>query len=207
MPTFHSLPRRPSPRAILVLVLLLPLLLCGCSKAPYVWASEVPAERARPETLSETINLGDTIGVSVAGQPQLSGQLVVAADGTVSLPEAGAVSVVNLTAAQAATALSGALQRLIQTPQVSVALTLQRIDVSVLGEVRAPGQYQLNTGDGVVALIARAGGLGEFANGDAIYLVRSSEPKRIRFRMRDLLRGGSSATAFALRDGDLIIVE
>jgi polysaccharide export outer membrane protein len=156
---------------------------------------------------STVINSGDTIGISVAGQPELSGQFVVGADGTVTLPDVGAVPVTGLDQPRATETLTRRISQIIQNPQVSVVLSVQRIDVSILGEVRAPGKYQVKSGEGVVALIAMAGGLSEFANGDAIYLIRASEPKRIRFRMRDLSRGGTSATAFALRDGDLVVVE
>ena len=50
-------------------------------------------------------------------------------------------------------------------------------------------------------------GSAQIAQDASIYLIRASEPKRIRFRMRDLSRGGTSATAFSLRDGDLVVVE
>ena len=77
----------------------------------------------------------------------------------------------------------------------------------MLGEVRSPGKYQLKSGDGVATAIAISGGITEFGNDNSVYLVREDEPMRIRFRMKDLVRGGKSARAFALRDGDLLVVE
>ncbi len=192
--------------SVVTLLLSIPLLL-SCSQPPYVWASQIPAERAKPAAASKTINPGDTLAVTVSGQPQLSGQFVVGADGTVSIPDIGAVAVSGRSQPQAAKQLTRRIGTIIESPRVSVVLAIQRIDVSVLGEVRAPGKYQLKAGEGVVALIATAGGLTEFADSDSIYLIRASEPTRIRFRMRDLARGGPSATAFALRDGDLLLVE
>lgn len=194
-------------RPLLLALALLAQLLPGCAKPPYVWASQVPAERARPPATSKTINPGDTIAVTVAGQPQLSGQFVVGSDGTVSIPDVGAVAVAGRTQPEAATQLTHRIQSIITAPRVSVVLAVQRVDVSVLGEVRAPGKYSVKAGDGVIALVAMAGGLTEFADGDSIYLIRASEPTRIRFRMRDLSRGGASATAFPLQDGDLLVVE
>ena len=129
------------------------------------------------------------------------------ADGAITLPEIGAVKVVGHPPEEAGRVLTVRIAAIIQAPRVSVVVAQRKLQVAILGEVRTPGKYQLATGDGVVEAVASAGGLGEFANGNAIYLVREDEPVRIRFRMKDLLRGGAGARSFTLRDGDLIIVE
>ena len=97
--------------------------------------------------------------------------------------------------------------KIIAEPKVAIVVVSRSIDVTVLGEVSRQGKYKLKAGDGVPNALALAGGVTEFGNENAVYLVRSNEPLRIRFRMKDLLQGGNSATAFALRDGDLIVVE
>jgi polysaccharide biosynthesis/export protein len=191
----------------LILVVWLALLHVGCGGPAFVWAKDVPPERALPAVEDQRIRTADALAVSVSGQAQLSGTFLVGADGTVTLPDVGAVRVVGMTPQAAAQALTVRVATLIQTPLVSVVVAQRRVQVAILGEVRSPGKYQLTSGDGVVEAIATAGGLGEFASGNSIYLVRSDEPLRIRFRMKDLLQGGASARSFAVRDGDLIIVE
>lgn len=186
------------------------LLLCaivGCAKAPYTWAAEIPAERAKPGPQREDIRAGDLVSVTVVGQAAISGQQVVGADGTISVPNVGAVAVGGETPKQAEATLTTSLSVLYREPKVSLTVVTRSIEVTVLGEVETPGKQILKSGDGVAVALALAGGINEFGDEDSIFLVRPSEPLRIRFRMDDLVRGGDSARAFSLRDGDLLVIE
>lgn len=179
----------------------------ACSPPPYVWAGDVPVERARPTAERQDLRPGDVINLTVVGQPELSGQHTVGAAGTIAIPNLGAVSVGGMNVLDAEKSVQSSLGRIISEPKVSIAIVMQSIEVTVIGEVATTGKFILKSGDGVTAAIAMAGGVTEFANENRIFLVRASEPLRIRFAMRDLVRGGNSARAFALRDGDLIVVE
>jgi len=190
---------------LLLLAASVPLL--ACSKTPYVWGYDLPKERALPAAERTTIKPGDTVSVGVMGQVALSNQHVVAADGTIAIPNLGPVKVVNQTAEQAGVAVARALSSILSSPQVTVSIVSQVIEVTVMGEVRSPGKYLIKSGDGVANALAMAGGITPFGSENAIYLVRPTEPLRIRFKMSDLVRGGNSARAFALRDGDLIVIE
>jgi polysaccharide biosynthesis/export protein len=197
-------------RKIWLQALLLVLLAWGapaCSKTPYVWNHELPKERALPAAERATIKPGDTVSVGVVGQGTLSNQHVVAADGSITIPNLGPVKIVNQTAEQAGAALAKGLSSILASPQVSVSIVSQVIEVTVMGEVRSPGKYSVKAGDGVANALAMAGGITPFGSENAIYVVRPTEPLRIRFKMSDLVRGGNSARAFALRDGDLIVIE
>lgn len=192
---------------IRALVLLLMLFVTACSTTPYVWGSDLPPERARPEEPSKTINPGDTVSVLVAAQPTMSGEHVVGTDGSIIIPDGGAVQVSDMTPAKAAQAIERKLAPILQEPRVTVVMGARKVEVDVLGEVQQPGKYLVKSGDGVASALAMAGGLTEFANRTAIYVVRPGEPMRIRFSMGELVRGGSSARSFALRNGDLLVVE
>lgn len=183
------------------------LFLTACSTTPYVWGNDLPPERAKPEEPSKTINPGDTISVLVAAQPAMSGEHQVGTDGTVVIPNAGAVKVGGETPSKAAATIERQLSTILQEPNVTVVMGARRVEVDVLGEVQKPGKYMVQSGDGVASAIALAGGLTEFASRNSIYVVRPGEPLRIRFRMEDLVRGGDSARSFALRSGDLLVVE
>src|SRR5690606_31387429 len=137
----------------------------------------------------------------------LSGPHTVGIDGTISVPDVGAVALGGMTSKEANKAVETALSKILAAPKVTVVIVASTIEVTVLGEVGAQGKHQLKSGDGVAEAIAMAGGMGEFGNPTRIFLVRSGEPRRIRFRMKGLLRGGDSARKFALQDGDLIVVE
>jgi len=183
------------------------LSLAGCAGNKYVWARDVPVERSRPIAETLAIGRGDILSVQVVGQASLSAQQTVGADGTINLIDVGVVMVAGLTVDQATQAIEQKLTKILQAPRVSLFVLSRFIEVSILGEVESPGKYKLESGDGVANAIAMAGGMTEFGDGSAIYLVRKSEPVRVRFRMRDLLKGGTSAHDFALSDGDILIVE
>lgn len=200
--------RRGSKFGATVLTLTLALLGAGCGpKTPYVWSSQLPPSVFLPEKTESQLRAGDTIGVVVEGHDTLNASPVVTNDGYVVLPLVGTLAVAGRTTDTVRAELTRALARSIENPRVSVVLVARRVQVSVLGEVQAPGKYEADIRDGIPAALALAGGLTEFAHEDAIYVVRRSYPKRIRFRLDDLTRGGDSATFFVLRDGDLILVD
>lgn len=193
----------------LTFVVLLTALICsmGCSSPAYIWAKDVPAERAKPAVETNTIHRGDIIGITVMGHATLSGQQTVGDDGTISMSDVGTLNVSDKTVQQAAQLIEEQLGKILTSPKVSVLVVSRFLEVSILGEVSSPGKYRVQTGDGVANALALAGGLTEFGHPSQIYLVRASEPHRIRFRLKDLLSGGNSARAFALRDGDILVVE
>lgn len=183
--------------------------LCGtaCATGKYVWAEQMPLERHEPETYA--IRPGDKLVVLVWNQPQLSGPVKVRADGVATVPLVGDLAVAGLTAPDAAVQIKRRLQGLVVEPNVTVTVdeALAAI-VSVIGEVRTGGSYPVQPGDTVLHLLARAGGLTEYADPNAIYVVRrDGDNTRVRFRYRDLAHGSSRSLSFALRDGDLIVVE
>lgn len=104
-----------------------------------------PAAIPSPEDASdpEDVNLlksGDRLNVTVLGFPDLSGEQMVLADGTIQMPLVGSVSVRGLTPAQASTQLTEALRPYVRRPQVNISLlNIRPPRVSVTGEVRRPG--------------------------------------------------------------------
>ena len=113
----------------------------------------------------------DILRVTVRGlseQPETAPiDVQVMADGTVSLPLVGAVSVDGMNVATAQEAIESAYRDgQLVNPRVSLSLaTKGTIDVTIIGEVKAPGvyslpRYQNDIGHG----IGLAGGLTEFAN-------------------------------------------
>jgi len=86
--------------------------------------------------------------------------LVVGSDGFLRVPFADKVRVAGLTPEQAATAIQQALRGRAVDPQVTVAVVSSRASsVSVVGEVRTPGRFQLAPyNDRLLDLLAEAGG-------------------------------------------------
>jgi polysaccharide export outer membrane protein len=181
-------------------------LACGPSHK-YVWADQLPEERHAPETYA--IRPGDRLAILVWNQPQLSGPVRVRADGVATVTLVGDLPVAGLTAPDAAEQIKRRLKGLVNEPNVTVTVEeAQAVTVSVIGEVRSSGSYPVAPGETVLHMLARAGGLTEYANPNGIYVVRrDNQLQRVRFRYRDLAGGDPRSLSFVLRDGDVIVVE
>jgi polysaccharide biosynthesis/export protein len=188
-----------------VLTLAAGLFVAACAaKPPYVWVTEVPAEAAAGQEL----RAGDKVQVIVYGQDSMSGEFELRASGDLVVPVAGSVRAVGLTPAALAQQITRQLTGKLVTPQVTVVLASRRQPgVSVIGEVRTPGRFELREGEGMLDALARAGGLTPFADADDVYLIRRGQERRIRFRYADLVAASPASVRFPLMDGDVVVVE
>ncbi len=106
------------------------------------------------------IQPGDVMTIVVYGQPDLTLDILVLPDGTISYPFVGVLDVWNLTAAEVAERVTEVLSAVVRTPVVSVNVRPGKgPSVVVLGEVRMPGVYPVagQTVD-LLEAIALAGG-------------------------------------------------
>ena len=79
--------------------------------------------------------------------------------------------------------------------------------VSVSGNVRMPGYFELKTLDvTVLDIIARAQGLNEFADKGSIKVIRRGQKGAIDFKYNDAINGKNNAN-FIVQPGDVIIVQ
>ena len=192
-----------------LVVVLLSSSVVGCATSgerPFVWVQDLPASSVEA---AGTIHPRDTISVVVMDQAPMSGEFVVHDDGTYLQPPIGNVQVQGKTPAEVASELYGRMKDLIVNARVNVSIVrVATIRVSVVGEVRTPGSYELNRDRSVAGALAAAGWLTDFASKDRIFVVRqgASQP-RVRFPLRDVTAPESRAGMFHLRDGDVVVVE
>jgi polysaccharide biosynthesis/export protein len=181
----------------------------------FLWSSEVPDELARV-TGEYRIVEGDVLAVRVWQQDTMSADRVrVREDGKISVPFLQDVEAAGVTPADLAGRLRTKLKSYVVSPVVTVTVVEQRpMRISVLGEVTRTGIYDLERGAGVLNAIAAAGGLGDYAHRDRIFVLRQGywadgnrAPARIRFRWETLARGERGAATFQLRPGDVVVVE
>ena len=154
--------------------------------------------------------MGDTLSVLVRGQESLSGDFVVREDGTYLQPVVGPIEVEGKTAAQVEIVLEDALaDGIVTRPEAAVAIGESSIlKIHVLGEVDSPGTVEVAASDSLLTVLAKAGGLTEFARRDHIYVVRKKpQIRRIRFRYSDLVGADPAALGFQFRDGDAVVIE
>jgi len=180
----------------------------GCSSTgPYVWADSLPAS-ASGSTEGVIIQDGDTVNIRVFNQEPLSTHEKVRPDGKISIPVIGEVTARGKRPAQLASEIQDRLKQVVVAPSVTVTLDAgAELKVSVVGEVKNSGVYQLDHGANVLHALAAAGGLSEFADSDKVFVVRKSLPQRVRFRYQDLRSADPKSIAFQLQAGDVVVVE
>ena len=154
---------------------------------------------------------GDVINVQVFGRPELTTTTSIAEDGSIVAPLLGPVQVAGLSTAAAAQKIAGAYRdgQLLRNPQVTILISQARSQlVSVLGEVRAPGRFPVDTATTVLDVLAQAGGTTD-KSGDVMYIIRNSNAGEVDRRMIDL-RGlhnnRYSLKLLTLQGGDSVFV-
>ncbi len=167
-----------------------------------------------PVTKSESgeyvIGLEDVLAVNVWKEPELSlKEVVVRPDGKISLPLVGDIQASGLTSMQLQDRISEKLKEFVASPNVTVSvLKVVSHSVSIVGEVRTPGTYVLGAPETVVELLARAGGLTEYANKKDISVIRKENGRTLQFRVnyKDIIKGKNLQQNILLKNGDIVLV-
>jgi polysaccharide export outer membrane protein len=145
------------------------------------------------------------ISVGVFGQEAMGVRRKVLPNGEVAIPLLGHYVVAGKRPAAVAQELEARLKPFVTSPHVSVVVEEANIDVVVLGEVGRSGRFSIPRPAYLAHALADAGGLGDFADDDAIFVLR--DQARIRFTYEQVSRGLAPARSFRLRTGDVIVVE
>lgn len=178
----------------------------SCQTNSYIWSER--ASVAAEGQNKYLIRIGDELLISVWQQEQLSTSATVREDGKITIPLIGDIPAENLEPSTLRRNISTMLSNYILDPEVTVSITSSRKRyVSVIGEINQAGKYELDHGEHILHLIAKAGGLTEFADLNSIYLIRKNTSKRIRFRFSDLSNGNIKSLSIKLTDGDIIYID
>ena len=154
---------------------------------------------------------GDELKVTVWGYPELSEQVVILPDGTISYPLIGMVAASGLSARDLAKAIGQALESHIESPQVSVLVAAMRSRrFSVMGAVERAGTYPLWSDDvSVLEAIAQAGGMNSAALPADVKIFRMgaggvNQPMHVD--VTAVLDEETSAETVRLKSGDVVYV-
>ncbi|MEQ8250672.1 MAG: polysaccharide biosynthesis/export family protein [Oceanibaculum nanhaiense] len=135
---------------------LLMAVLAGCAAAPENAPEAVPEPVA--SLAHYTLAPGDRVRVTVWGQPDLTTEAELDAEGRIVMPLLGAVQAAGSTAGDLRTAIAGTLDaRYLVDPKVAVEVVRYR-PVFVLGSVERPGRYGYLQALDVRRAVALAGG-------------------------------------------------
>jgi polysaccharide export outer membrane protein len=153
--------------------------------------------------------VGDKIQVVVYGQDAMSGEFEVRPGGDVALPVIGRVMAAGKGTDALASELEQRLKGVLADAHVTVILAARKpVTITVVGEVKTPGHYEVRDGEGVLEALARAGGLTPYADSDGIFVIRRAQPSpRVRFEYSKLTAADPASVGFELRDGDIVVAE
>lgn len=154
---------------------------------------------------------GDLLKITVYENNDLTTEARVGGDGEISFPLIGPVKLGGLTVGQAEKKIASLLNdEYLVDPQVTIFISEYRSKkVSILGEVRMPGLYELNSDVTLLDIISKAGGLTEDAGDDVIIKRKSPSPgikgESVSVNLK-VLNQGSEAANVPVQDGDRIYV-
>jgi len=180
----------------------------GCACVPVTIAAAT-AQPTPAEFGDYRIGPADMLQISVWKNDALSRTVPVRPDGMISLPLVNEIRAAGLTPMQLRDALKKKLAEYVPNAEVSVVvMEIRSFVVSVLGEVRTPGRYQLNSGDTVLEVLARAGGVTEFASRSDVVVLRSDAgaKRRIPFNYDKVIAAPGVYENFSVRPGDIVVV-
>ena len=158
---------------------------------------------------SYVIGPDDALSIVFWRQKDLSADVIVRADGKISLPLLNDVHASGLTPLQLRAELEKAATRYVEDPVATVVVKqINSRKVFVTGMVQKPGAYALTGRLTTLQLIATAGGFKDFADTKHIVVVRSEAGRRkyFRFDYHAVERRKRGAEDIDLEPGDTVIV-
>ena len=196
-------------------------------------ASSRNLENSNAELLDKDLYIlgpGDLLFINFLGLPELSGNFKIMRDGNLQLPLVGSQNFTGLTLDNGIKKLTNLYENELISPQFDIQLLEARsLRISVIGEIKRPGTYSLDTGDSlgsfsnisnnvnynlkgfptVVDAIQKAGGLTFDSDITKVFIYRNlpgnnNELKRAQLNLLDLIKTGSQANNPILFDGDVI---
>lgn len=194
----------------------------------------VPAPGTSPATVPATVRsevytlgAGDRIQMDIFNVPEYSGpngQHQVQADGSLTLPLIGSVSVYGMTLEQAADKIKGRYNKYLKRPWITLKLLAPRpLQIAIAGEINRPGAYTISAAAGpggttdqigtqmptISRALRMAGGITQSADVRQIKIrrpQRDANEQIINVDLWELLQNGDLRSDITLRDGDTIFI-
>jgi protein involved in polysaccharide export with SLBB domain len=165
------------------------------------------------------LHVGDVLEISILDEPEMTREVTVISDGTISYLLVGRVNALGRTIDELKNTLTEKLKEFFVSPYVSILTKEVYADistsntVSLLGALGRPGNYQLKSKERLLDAIAEAGGLlytqTEFgsrttANLKASYISRNN--KKLDVDFFKLLQQGDMTQNILLEPGDFVYI-
>ncbi len=198
---------------LLIQVIFFAVTLVGCESL--LQRETTPMDfSAHPEEVEEEyhINSKDTLEVTVYPDEGLNREVSVNRSGTISVPLLGEIQVRGISVGALEKKMTALLKKdYLVDPQVHIRVKKYHVmSISILGEVRSPGPYELESEAGGTTLleaIAKAGGFSQVANVKKIKIIRmeGGEKKVYKVSGEEIIKGKKKDVP--LKANDIIVVE
>lgn len=160
-----------------------------------------------------SVGPGDVLQITIYGQPDLSSQVTVSADGGITVPFLGVLAVDKASPSTIARRIEAGLRRggYLADPTVSVeVMQVNSRIVSILGEVQRPGRYAIESRLSLLELLALAGGIKNDADENITVMRHETSPDKPRREIKVVVGNRAVPSADArnleLQPGDIVYV-
>jgi polysaccharide biosynthesis/export protein len=174
------------------------------SAASLLSGAVVLAQSPTPNSEPVILAPGDSVRVVVWRKPEMSGDFIVAPDGSITHPLYRSVRVGGIPFATAEANVRTFLARFEQDPQF-VMEPLVRVAIS--GEVFRPQIFALRPETSIADAVAQAGGPNPFGKRDRVRVLRRESGGREREFIVNLLEPTGTASSIRVHSGDQIVVD
>jgi len=200
-------------KPIVALVVVMSLILTGIATAdemakmpPAPAATAAPGPGA-PVSAEYKIGIDDVLDIAVWNNTTMSRTVPVRPDGKISLPLLNEVQAAGLTPSQLRASLMAKITEYMPNPEVSVIVReVHSNKISVLGEVRKAGRYEISQRATVLDAVALAGGFNDFARRTKVVIMRhdGAAIKRIPVNYNKIV--AEEDDNILLQPGDIVVV-
>jgi polysaccharide biosynthesis/export protein len=183
----------------------------GKAQPPTDSTTRAKSSNADPAPRDYVIGPSDVIEIAVWNNEAVSRTVPVRPDGKISLQLINDVQAAGMTPMQLRDTLSQALASYVQNPEVSVIVReVHSFKVSVMGEVKEPGRFDLTGRVTVLDVLAMAKGLTQYADKNKIAVLRREQgvTRTIPVEYQRLLSNDSTSGKenFLVQPDDIIVV-
>lgn len=172
--------------------------------------SDIPPETEAPPVQGEyVIGAGDRVLVRVWKNQELSVDVPVRPDGSISVPLLDDVPAAGMTARELKDVITRELEEYIAHPDVTVIVQeMNSKRAYVLGEVLRSGPVPLTTPMRITDAVSMAGGFGPFADKKDVKLIRRTPEgeQEFGFNYDAYVAGRAPGTNLLLQPGDTVVV-
>jgi protein involved in polysaccharide export with SLBB domain len=149
----------------------------------------------------------DVIKIEVYREDELNRKVRVSSDGYISLPLIGRVKAAGRSASGLETLLEKMYGTYLKRPHVTIFIE-EYSTITISGQVKKPGSYQITGNLTVLEAISLAGGFTDIASRNNVRILRheNGKEKTIRVRVGDISKGDDKEKDIRLEPGDIVIV-